>query len=269
MKRILITSLVVVGLMVFLGSAVMADISDGLVLYFTFDNDSGAKVMDQSGTGNNGDIIGGANIVAGKFGKGIEFDGKTQFVLVPSSATLNLTDAVTMAAWINPSTPAVSCWLYYLISKWNYHAGNGRCYMLGLLDQAANGVTLFISRDGTDATMTRLDAGAVEYGANKWLHIASIYNGSTVKTYINGVEVGSMDATGKIFVDENVDAGFSVGAGSSGKELNAMFTGLVDEVAIYNRALSVSELTELMNKSVESAVNSTGKLTTTWGNLKY
>jgi len=231
MKGTLITGFVAVGLIMLFVNVVGADLYDGLILYFPFDQDSGQKVMDQSGMKNNGDIQGGAKIVNGKFGKGVEFDGKAQFILVPYSDSLNATDAVTMASWVNPAKPATQIWLYYLISKWNYHAGNGRCYFIGLLDGA--GITFFISKDGTDAGMTRLDAGALEYGTNKWQHVAGVYDGKEMRIYIDGVEAGKKAAEGKIFVDTNKDDAVSIAAGSSGKEAAARFTGVVDEVAIY------------------------------------
>jgi hypothetical protein len=264
MKRILITIFIMFSLMILFGNVGRAELKDGLILYFTFDAVSGDTVKDDSGNGNDGAIQAKAKIVAGKFSKGLELDGTTQYVLVPPNETMDAEKAVTMAVWIKPDKAAAQCWLYYLISKWNYHAGNGRCYMIGLLDGA--GITFFISRDGSDAGMTRLDAGAVEYGKNSWQHIASVYDGKESRTYINGEEVGKMAAIDKIFIDSK--DGISIGAGSYGKEAAARYTGVVDDVAIYNRALSVNEIKQLMLGPIAFSVNSIGKLATTWGDIR-
>jgi hypothetical protein len=264
MKRILITGFIVFSLMVLFVSVGRAELKDGLILYLTFDAVSGDTVKDDSGNGNDGQIQAKAKMVAGKFGKGIELDGTTQFVLVPHNDNMDTAKAITIAAWINPAKPAASCWLYYLISKWNYHAGNGRCYCLALLDKA--GITFRFSKDGTDAGETAASGGVLEYGKNSWQHVAGVYDGKESRAYINGEEAAKVAVVKEIFADKA--DGISIGAGSYGKEAAARFTGIVDDVAIYNRALSVNEIKQLMQGPIGFAVNSIGKLATTWGDIK-
>lgn len=253
----------IIGLIMLVGGIGRADLEEGLILYLTFDGGTGEKVTDTSGNGNDGEIQAGAKRAAGKFDQGLKLDGQTQFVLIQPNETMDATEAVTMACWINPNKPAAQCWLYYLISKWNYHAGNGRCYLIGLLDGA--GMTFFISSDGTDAAMSRLDGGTIEYGSGKWQHVAGTHDGSEMKIYINGEEVGQLAAKRKIFVDKE---GMSIGAGSFGKEAAARFTGIIDEVALYNRALSEGELKKLMETPPGLAVKPASKLATMWGERK-
>jgi len=176
---------------------------------------------------------------------------------------MNAEKAVTMAAWVNPAKPAAQCWLYYLISKWNYHV-NGKCYFIGLLD--GDGMTFYISKDGTDPGSTILSSGALEYGKNLWQHVAGVYDGKELRMYINGEEAGKIAAVDKIFIDES--DGISIGAGSYGHESAARFTGVVDDVAIFNRALSVAEVKQLMQGPIAFSVNSAGKLATTWGDIR-
>jgi len=261
----LFLALTTIGLLVLFGSIGRTDLEEGLMLYYTFDEDAGEKVTDTSGSGNDGEIQGGAKSTPGKFEQGLELDGQTQFVLAQYNETMDITEEITMACWINPGKPAAQCWLYYLISKWNYHAGNGRCYFIGLLD--GDGMTFFISKDGTDGGMSRLDGGTIEYGTNKWQHVAGTYDGSEMKIYINGEEVGKLSTKDKIFVDKG---GMSIGAGSFGKEAAARFTGAMDEVALYNRALAEGELKQLMETPPWFAVEPVStKLATTWGNVKF
>ena len=263
MIRFLVSNIVVFGLLVLFGSAASADLGEGLILHFDFEEGSGAEVIDTSGNGNNGEIQGAAKIVPGKFDNGLELDGTSQFVLTPYNESMDVTEEVTMACWIMPDDPAEQCWLYYVISKWNYHAGNGRCYFIGLLD--GDGMTFFLSTDGTDGGMARLDGGVIDYGADKWQHIAGTYDGSDMRIYIDGEEVGKLTWGNEIFVDSE---GMSFGAGSFGKEAAAMFTGVIDEVAVYNRGLSEDEIGQLMAAPIGAAVAPAGKLAATWGNIK-
>jgi len=166
--KFLVSSIVVFGLVVLFEGVVSADLEQGLILHYNFDGGSDEEIIDSSPNCNNGEVQGGAEIAPGKFDNGLELDGTSQFVLIPYNESLDATEEVTMACWIMPDTPAAACWLYYVISKWNYHAGNGRCYFIGLLDGA--GMTFFLSSDGSDAAMARIDGGVIEYGADKWQH---------------------------------------------------------------------------------------------------
>lgn len=261
--RILISSFMTIGFIMLFGSIARADLEEGLILYYTFDEGTGEKVTDTLGNGNDGEIQGGAKRAPGKFEQGLKLDGQTQFVLIQHNETMDATEAVTMACWVNPAKPAAPIWLYYLVSNWNYHAGNGRCYFIGLLE--AGGMTFFISNDGTDGGASRLDGGTIEYGKDKWQHVAGTHDGSEMKIYINGEEVGQLAAKKKIFVDKE---GMSIGAGSFGKEAAARFTGIIDEVALYNRDLSEAELKKLMETPPGLAVKTASKLATMWGERK-
>jgi len=263
MMRFMVSSMAVFGLLVLFGSVVSADLNEGLILNYNFDEVAGAEVIDTSGNGNTGEIVAGAGLTAGKFGQGLSVDGVTQFVLTPHSASMDATAGVTMACWIMPDTPAVSCWLYYMISKWNYHAGDGRCYFIGLLDGA--GMTFYLSSNGTDAGFAKLDGGVIEYGIDKWQHIAGTFDGSDLVIYIDGEEVGNLSWNNDIFAHNE---GMSIGAGSLGKETAAMFTGVIDEVVVYNRGLSKGEIDQLVAAPLGAAVDFVGKLASTWGDVK-
>ena len=76
----------------------------GLVAAFGFDEGSGTSVTDGSGNGNNGTISNTTWAAAGKFGKALQFNGTSALVTVPDAASLHLTTAMTLEAWVNPST---------------------------------------------------------------------------------------------------------------------------------------------------------------------
>jgi len=75
-----------------------AQIDNSLVLYLPFDEGTGDIAKDGSGNGNDGVLNGKPKWVEGKYGSALEFDGKTNYVEVPFSDTLNITENLTRAA---------------------------------------------------------------------------------------------------------------------------------------------------------------------------
>ena len=104
--------------------------------------------------------------------------------------------------------------------------------------------------------------------AGEWTHLAVVYDGILVTTYVNGVQDGQIEGTLGTGVDSQITIGFAnAEIGNPGEELN----GLIDEVLIYNHPLSLGEIQELMiGGSISNVltVEPTGRLTTTWGTLK-
>jgi hypothetical protein len=78
--------------------------TSGLVAAYGFDEGIGTTTADQSGTGNTGTLSGATWNANGKFGKALSFNGSNNFVSVPDSAPLDLTNALTVEAWVNPSS---------------------------------------------------------------------------------------------------------------------------------------------------------------------
>ena len=105
--------------------------------------------------------------------------------------------------------------------------------------------------------------------AGEWTHLAVVYDAGQVTTYVNGEQDGQLAGTLGTGVDSQITLGFAnAGVGTPGEELN----GLIDEVLIYNRPLSLGEIQELMANGPVSnilAVEPAGKLTTTWGFIRY
>ena len=106
-------------------------------------------------------------------------------------------------------------------------------------------------------------------GIGKWTHIASTYDGKKMILYLNGDAVGEKPAKGKInLVPDPVGIGNIVDAGGAGK--NEYWAGLLDEVKIWNRALSLKEVKEQIGFTQQDilAVRPKNKLITIWGQLK-
>jgi len=142
-----------------------------LVAAWSFDD----TARDVSGNGHDG-VVRDANYVNGKFGKALEFDGIASSVEVPHADVLNIADAITVEAWVNPSSYND---LSAVAQKWG-DTSNRRQYLLCFV---ADKVLFYISGSG-DTWPNAGSATAVPTG--EWTHIAGTYDSTVIKVYING-----------------------------------------------------------------------------------
>src|SRR4029077_20784752 len=195
----------------------------GLVAAYAFSEGSGTAVTDLSGNGNHGTIVGTASWNAqGLFGGALAFNGNT-LVQVPASASLNLTTAMTLEAWVNPSvTPT---WWWDVIYK-----GDDNYFLMASsnADTPALGGTWPSGDDFTTAP-----SGLIP---GVWTHLAGTYDGSVARLYVNGVQVSTLPVSGALTSSSNP---LQIGGDSF---FGQFFNGLIDEVRVYNRALSQAEI---------------------------
>ena len=195
------------------------------VLELRFEENSGSLAFDSSGNGNHGDIY-GATWTDGKFGKALSFDGVDDYVSVPYSANLYVPNEVTLTAWIYPRNPSGS---WQTIIAHSPTAGQYN-YWLYL---EANALKLSVYSD----TYPDLIVTNAIPTANTWYYIVvTAIKGSTVKVYVNGVLVG----TGTAKTDFWTGGYLTIGDLRPGRGI--FFNGTIDEVRIYNRALSEEEI---------------------------
>jgi hypothetical protein len=190
-----------------------------LVGYWMLDETSGQTASDSSGEGNNG-ATNAVTWVPGHTNGAGSFDGATSYITVPDDASLD-PYALTVAAWINPV-------------DWN---GNRRILQKGALDNQyrllAEGGVLKFDIAGVGTVTTVLPA------VNVWTHVAGTYDGTTVRLYVNGVQVASTAATAEM--PATGDPLF-IGTKNAGGTQGDHFSGLLDEVRVYWRALSATEI---------------------------
>ena len=225
-------------------------LSTGLVAAYNFDAGSGTVLADVSGNGNNGTITNATWSTAGKFGGALSFTGKlNSWVTVPNSSSLDLTTGMTLEAWVDPSSLSSpdQGWAS-AISKEHENSSNDISYAL-------------YAAEGTGAPPAgHILVGSTDYGAggssvlplNTWTFLSATYNGSTLTTYVNGTQVGSTtinedgERLGSIFTTSDP---LRIGGDWSSE----MFTGLIDNVRIYNTALTQSQIQSDMNTPVTSS----------------
>jgi len=210
----------------------------GLVAAYSFGEGAGTVVTDASGNGNTGSLGSGVTwTAAGRFGSALAFNGAS-FVTIPSAASLNLTTAMTLEAWVYPTGN-----LY----KWN-----------AVLMKEQPGEFLYALYSGSSSHrrpyvyFNTSTTSAGEQGAsgskwlpfNAWSHLAGTYDGASLKLYVNGQLVRSQAVSGPIATSTG-----PLRIGGNGI-WNQYFEGRIDEVRIYNRALSESEIQVDMNTAV-------------------
>jgi hypothetical protein len=207
----------------------------GLVLALGFNEAAGATTTsDASGRGHTGQVR-EAQFMAGRFGNALRFDGINDWVTVPDSAALDLSSAMTIEAWVNPSV--VGGWQTVLLKE---GTGNMAYELYSNNDVSRPGV-YFTGGNGTIRSAT----GTAKLAANTWTHIATTYDGTNMRVYVNGVLVRTVARSGSIIATAGA---LHIG----GNEVwgGEFYSGLIDEVRIYNRALSLDEIQTDMTTAI-------------------
>ncbi|HKP38466.1 MAG TPA: LamG-like jellyroll fold domain-containing protein [Pyrinomonadaceae bacterium] len=181
--------------------------------------------------GNNGTPLNGATFAPGKVGSAFSFDGVDDFVTLPYRPSLNLTQALSIDAWVKPSVAN----LYGGIVEKTVNDHVNTQYMMDL----EGGVVFFrlIVIPGVDHRTVRSN---LPIPVNEWTHVAGTWDGSLMRLFINGVE-----QTETVAVSPPINSGAGpTRIGSLGDNVYR-FNGLIDEVEIFNRALSTAEIVAL------------------------
>lgn len=228
---------------------------DSLILYFSFDELDGDMTIDHSQYGNNGSTKGAPELVDGKFGKALKFNGTSDWIEVPHDPILTVETSITVMAWINAerlSGPNNAQW-QGILSKGN----SPRSY--SFYTETAN-QCLHLSAGGGSVCTGKI-------AVNEWQHVVGQVDDGTHRYWLNGVNVG--ESGGKSALPGAADTSV-VYVGTSAEGASRLFQGLIDEVRIWNRALSEEEVIAEMESGYQSgtAVDPRAKLATTWGTIK-
>ncbi len=207
----------------------------GLVAAYSFNEGAGSSVADASGNGNIGTISGATWTASGRYGNALSFNGTNSWITVNDAASLDLTNGVTLEAWVNPTTP--TNWQAVIVKE----RSGGLSYAVYASSDTNRPVAAL-------HTTTDVNLYAVsQLLANTWTHLAMTYNGSNLVLYVNGVQSASQGLAGAMAVSTSP---LRIGGDSVWGEY---FKGLIDEVRIYNRALSAAEIQNDMNAPINSA----------------
>jgi hypothetical protein len=227
--------------------------SAGIVGQWLLDETSGTVAKDTSGNGNDGEIIGKANWVNGKFGKALELDGtSTGLKVAPGLALKNFTAVL----WVNSGKD----WGKTRTELWCGSKTYGDAVLIRGDDRAdwKKGEAMLHWTDG--AAWHAIGSGKLK--SKTWYHLAGTFNGSTLKFYVDGKLVGQKDS--------------KIGAGEKDTFIGChpnptnYFQGMIDEVAIFDDALGGVEISKIATDGFGGAtpVFPADKLATKWSKIR-
>ncbi len=229
-------------------------VTDGLVLYQKMSGSSGITSYDMNTTSNNNGTLTNMNTgldngtsgwnSSGKFGNAVSFDGTNDYINAGNGASLTNISSFTYEAWI------------YRTGTSNYPGIFGRT-TVGKADMRFDGAGayLFIFVNGTQL-------GIGNINLNTWYHVVGTWDGTYIKGFLNGNYVGNNTAIAPSFANEYL----FIGQRNTGSDY---FNGLIDEVRIYNRALSQEEINQTMINTMSTSANLTTWYDAGTGNETY
>lgn len=231
-------------------SVVMAVTDEALVGYWPFNEGAGNIAVDASGNGHDGELIDNPSWVAGKYGSALAFGAGGEYVVVPDDDALDLSEAVTYMGWFNLREAIAG--QRRMMSK-----NDSIFFLFDFSDPSS--LDFLVKPNNSFAESTTID-----WVLGEWYHFAGTYDGNALRIYINGVLEGEATGVAPI-ATSNLD--LWIGADDYNLPVTT-FPGILDEIRIYNVALTENEIGEVMESS--SAVNMDAvKLPVAWGKIKY
>jgi len=220
----------------------------GLLAAYSFSEGAGTTVADVSGHGITGTIV-GATWTDGKYGKALSFNGSS-YVDLGKPASLNLTGSMSWSAWVyatgNPSGDGT------VIAK----ATSSHGWRLKTEPWQGNH-EFAVGVSKSSASLAHRYSKKVR-SLNTWYHVAGVYDASArrLKIYINGA-LNNGTLTGSIPSSQsNPDVNVTIGRRSDG----FYFKGIIDELRVYNRVLSLSEIQADMNTPLPATASAPAPL---------
>jgi hypothetical protein len=197
----------------------------GLVAAYNFDAGAGTALADRSGTGNNGTIANGTWSAAGHAGGALSFNGTSTWVTVPDANSLDLTTGMTLEAWVNPNQLGTA-WRTVLFKE----QPGEFVYSLYANQDTTRPVGQIYLGGEKNAT------GTAALPLNAWTHLSVTFDGSNLRLYVNAAVVQSVAVIGALTPSTGV---LRIGGNSVWGE---WYRGLIDDVRIYNKALTASQI---------------------------
>ncbi len=201
----------------------------GVAGWWRFDETSGTVAIDSSARGNNGAMVGAPVVGGGVMGRAREFNGTTGHVEIPHAASLNAA-SFTFSAWVRVTG----------------NAGSYRA-VVSSRDTAYRGYILYAGPNdtwqfwtGNGSQWPSLQGPAITM--NSWTHLAGTFDGTTKRLYVNGALYGTQAMSS---YSPNTARPLRIGAGANETNANFFFHGGIDDVRIFSRALSASEVSSL------------------------
>ncbi len=210
--------------------------NQNFISHWELNSNTGTIAIDSES--DNDGVITGANWTAGVAGSALEFNGSSDFVIVPNASNLNPTNAITVMAWaktLENKTAKVAekgDWDGYGIfqDKWNgWKCGLRMASNISYSINWGDGIPMF----------------------DEWYLITMTYDGSTMKLYVNGQLNNQLAVSGNLKVNTRT---FSIGADNGAQKF---FNGSIDDVRLYGSALSLAEIQFIYNNAANTGSTDT------------
>lgn len=204
------------------------NVSPNLMAWYRLDD----NVLDSSGRGFNGTAIGSPTYAAGAYNNAIVLNGSSQTVDIGLPLGAGSGGTKTITFWVKTSSSTAG----YIVT--NYDAtSNGFSIIYN------SGKTIGIAWTGAINDLVTTDT----IPSGVWTHIAAVFENATngFKIYFNGISVGQKTPASELTVTNKIKIGSRWGTANSGNF--AYFTGTVDDLQIYNAALTQTQIQNIMN----------------------
>lgn len=205
---------------------------------------TGSTVLDSGVNGLDGVTVGGVDVEnTGQVCSAAAFDGSSAYVSVPDSPPLDLTDGISIAVWVRHNATPLKDWEAIVAkgdSAYRLHL-NGGCEIADTLPgNVRHGLTFGLNGgcDGADLNSNVVPVPGV------WYHVAMTYDRSIMQLYINGVLVTSANYSAAISANN-----FDLFIGENAQQRNRYWDGDIDELTIWDGAISTTTVTNHMNRT--------------------
>lgn len=198
-------------------------VNNGLVAYYPFNGNAN----DASGNNNNGTVYGATPTVdrKGNPNSAFLFDGLDDYIAINHSASLNMSQQISISFWVKFETSAPYYYPYHIIEKFG-------CWGTGQRENDLNW--------GIETANGAFNNFTLNYSFNRYYHIVQVYDGTKIYTYCDGALKGSANANG--LLKQNTNRVYISRYNNGG---DYFFDGILDDFRIYNRALTQEEVSAL------------------------
>jgi len=246
-------SLVVINLFL-IGQSFSEIAPESIVATWLLDEGEGKAMGDYSENGHDGEFVGDIKWIDGQFGSALEFPGAAgNYVLIQPVDSLALPE-FTITAWIK--TEAIQGEGAIVT---NMPANKPRNYNLR---SHSDGMTVIVFTTSMNWTMTSGQTSVVD---GTWHHVAGSYDGENARMYIDG----NMEGEGELGPPDENPGPVTIGGTVQGH----FFTGIIDDIGLFNTALAGDDIGNIMDKGLAAATGLTAvypsdKLAVAWGSIK-
>ncbi len=222
-------------LIVVLEPIIDSSLTSGLVAYYPFNGNAN----DESGNGNNG-TVNGATLVSDRYGNlnsAYQFDGISSYISVPNSSSLQISGQITMSVWMKTSYTSNYSGVIFKAEPVEPRHG----YFLNVENNYANSEIIY-----TNGSLLGAVTSTHILTDDLWHHVAVTYDGNFIKIYFDGNLDNQINYTSGMQINnEPLLIGWDQ---NTYINPNRRFTGIIDDIRIYNRALSNEEIQLLYNE---------------------